>query len=230
MDHSASALEQALKASEDEREKLNRILREVEGKLNLVLRNVTDIIYTLDDNGLITFINDGIRGFGFTPHELVGLDIFEIVHPEDRDRAFYHVKERRCGERGTRSFELRLATRAVCPEKPSPGKMDRQRLFSLNAEGQWAIKDKGNSEFVGTIGIVKPLQQYGARDVSEITGTVEEAEKGDTKLIPICSHCKKIRMNNGNWKSIEAFLQENGQLTMTHTICDDCVVDHFPGV
>ncbi len=49
-----------------------------------------------------------------------------------------------------------------------------------------------------------------------------------SKLVPICSSCKKIRDDSGYWHQIEAYLQENLHLNFTHGICPDCVKKLYP--
>lgn len=42
-------------------------------------------------------------------------------------------------------------------------------------------------------------------------------------LLPICSHCHKIRNDEGYWKSIENYIEEHSEAQFTHSICNDCV-------
>ncbi|HCZ32869.1 MAG TPA: hypothetical protein DHV93_05080, partial [Holophagaceae bacterium] len=41
-------------------------------------------------------------------------------------------------------------------------------------------------------------------------------------MLPICSHCKKIRDDRGYWNQIEAYLNEHTDAEFTHGICPDC--------
>ena len=43
------------------------------------------------------------------------------------------------------------------------------------------------------------------------------------RLLPICSHCKKIRDDEGFWEDVDAYLESHARLTFTHGICPDCV-------
>ncbi len=42
-------------------------------------------------------------------------------------------------------------------------------------------------------------------------------------LLPMCSHCKKIRDDEGFWKQVDAYLEAHSQLTFTHGICPGCL-------
>lgn len=41
-------------------------------------------------------------------------------------------------------------------------------------------------------------------------------------LLPICSHCKKIRDSQGDWEKIDSYIQKHTDATFTHGICPDC--------
>jgi hypothetical protein len=47
-------------------------------------------------------------------------------------------------------------------------------------------------------------------------------------MLPICSHCKKIRDDKGYWNQIEAYLNEHTEAEFTHGICPDCAKEIFP--
>lgn len=46
-------------------------------------------------------------------------------------------------------------------------------------------------------------------------------------MIPICSHCKSVRDESGSWHRIETYLREHSQATLTHSICEACLREHF---
>jgi len=48
------------------------------------------------------------------------------------------------------------------------------------------------------------------------------------KLVPICSSCKKIKDEKGNWHQIEAYFQEHLHMNFTHGICPDCLNKLYP--
>jgi DNA-binding NtrC family response regulator len=41
-------------------------------------------------------------------------------------------------------------------------------------------------------------------------------------LIPICAWCKKIRDDQGFWKSVEAYIEEHTAAEFTHGMCPEC--------
>jgi sensor domain CHASE-containing protein len=47
-------------------------------------------------------------------------------------------------------------------------------------------------------------------------------------LLPICSHCKKIRDDKGYWNQIEAYIQDHSDAKFSHSICQECAQKHYP--
>ena len=47
-------------------------------------------------------------------------------------------------------------------------------------------------------------------------------------LLPICSHCKKVRDDKGYWKQVEGYISEHSEAKFSHGICPDCLVEHYP--
>jgi len=47
-------------------------------------------------------------------------------------------------------------------------------------------------------------------------------------LLPICSHCKKIRDDKGYWNQIEAYIQDRSEAEFSHSICQECAKKYYP--
>jgi|GEM_PF-4599195 len=41
-------------------------------------------------------------------------------------------------------------------------------------------------------------------------------------MLPICSSCKKIKTNHGEWTQLESYIQSHSEAEFTHGICNDC--------
>lgn len=46
-------------------------------------------------------------------------------------------------------------------------------------------------------------------------------------LLPICSHCRKIRDDKGYWNQIEAYIQKHSDATFSHSICEACAEKYY---
>jgi DNA-binding NtrC family response regulator len=49
-------------------------------------------------------------------------------------------------------------------------------------------------------------------------------------LLPICSHCKKIRDDKGYWNQVEAYIQEKSEARFSHGICQECAKKYYPDI
>lgn len=52
-------------------------------------------------------------------------------------------------------------------------------------------------------------------------------------IIPICSHCRKLRTEVGQWKQLEQYFRERSDTLFSHGICPDCLAkvyetEHLP--
>lgn len=86
-----------------------------------------------------------------------------------------------------------------------------------------------------TVGIVAI-----ASDISELVASEKERERIIKKLetaldeiktlsglLPICSHCKKIR-DGKEWTRIESYVSSHSEAEFSHGICPECAKKHYP--
>lgn len=61
-----------------------QMLRESEKKYRMLVENLNEIIYTLDEKAFITYVSQNIENIsGFTFDETIGKRFTDFVHPED---------------------------------------------------------------------------------------------------------------------------------------------------
>lgn len=46
-------------------------------------------------------------------------------------------------------------------------------------------------------------------------------------LLPICSHCKKIRDDGGYWEHVEKYISDHTEAQFTHGICPECLTRYY---
>jgi PAS domain S-box-containing protein len=128
-----------------------------ERRFRFMVQNSPDMIYTLDRNGIFTFINDAAEQlFGFRSDYLIGKSYDTILYHEDVDKARWHFNERRTGKRATSGFEIRLRT--IPPIRRGDLKHADFAVVELNATGVYRYaRADGNRELIGTYGVVRDM-------------------------------------------------------------------------
>lgn len=46
-------------------------------------------------------------------------------------------------------------------------------------------------------------------------------------ILPICSYCKKIRNQEGDWEQMELYVTRRSEAEFSHSICPDCMQAHY---
>jgi hypothetical protein len=49
-------------------------------------------------------------------------------------------------------------------------------------------------------------------------------------ILPICSSCKKIRDEKGDWHNIEDYIGTRSEADFSHSICPVCAKRLYPGI
>jgi uncharacterized PurR-regulated membrane protein YhhQ (DUF165 family) len=65
--------------------------------------------------------------------------------------------------------------------------------------------------------------------IQELKQTLSEV-KTLRGYLPICSHCKKIRDDQGYWQQIETYMREHTEAEFSHSICPDCAKKLYPNL
>lgn len=47
-------------------------------------------------------------------------------------------------------------------------------------------------------------------------------------IIPICSHCHKIRNDQKSWERIENYIEHHSKAKFSHSICPECLDKYYP--
>jgi len=188
-------------------------------EIDSIVKTVPDIVYRLDSNGRLTFVNDSIKRYGYLPEELIGTKVMKLVYPEDREKAIHKIEERRTGDRSTKSFETRLITKNQTPIS--------FEVFLISAEGLYSPAKFGTGNFLGTQGIARDItaRKQAEEEREELISKLQEALENIKTLkglLPICANCKNIRDDKGYWNQIEAYLRDHSDATFSHSICPPC--------
>ena len=199
-------------------------LQETKHFLEAIVSNSPDIIYILDKEGKIKFINEAIKNYGYNPKSLIGKSILDIVHPEDKDKALYKINERRTGKRRTKTLEIRLVKKnnSVIPLETNIANFKYDSLFKINAEGVYKDGKAVSKNFYGTQGIARDITMRKNMDkiLQEAYRNLEtEVEKRTNELVDMNG---KLLKENAIRRKTEKDLMMNAEryLMLFNSISD----------
>ena len=117
-----------------------------------------------------------------------------------------------------------------CSEKVKKDE-DGNNIWTL-VQSDAALRDKSGDpiavlEISRNITDQKLAEKNKAEQLSKLKGAISDIKKIDCTL-PICSHCKDIRNEEGGWEQIEFYIRAHAGTEFTHSICPSCCVKHYP--
>ena len=163
LEEAFSTMVEKLRITIAARHEAEKKLAKSEKMLVSIVKAVPDIIYRLDLQGRIIFINDAVKKYGYKPIELINKNIFDIVHPEDQTKAHSLFNKREIQE-----FEIRLFNNVSM--KP---------VFFIKAEGLYNAEKQGTDSFIGTQGIASDitLQKQTEKEKLELEDQLRHSQK-----------------------------------------------------
>jgi PAS domain S-box-containing protein len=77
-----------------ERKRIEKRLRESEGRFRALIQNALDIIMVTDADGTIGYLSPSVeRTLGYRPEEMLGTNTGDYVHPDDLEKGFKELAE-----------------------------------------------------------------------------------------------------------------------------------------
>jgi PAS domain S-box-containing protein len=182
--------------------------------LSTMVKNLNDAILAIDNHGLIRFIsNEAELILGKAKNELMDKSLNEIF-----------------------TFK-------------NPGKLpeDPIKILLSNPADEHLVNLISSNNQLKTIKIsISPITDNTSQVIGLIItfyrydepGTPEELNnemmnrklKQLSKLIGICSFCKKIRDEGGHWAQMESYLQRQFDILFSHGVCPECTKKYYPDV
>ena len=69
-----------------------------EERYRVLADNASDIVITIDDQGILTYVSPSIRRLGHAPEDVIGRSPLPLVHPDDREAVGGRMRVRRLSE------------------------------------------------------------------------------------------------------------------------------------
>lgn len=194
------------------------------------------VLIAADDSATIRFLESSIDSWGYKT--MVVFNDRELLHRMERElRPTLVILDG--AMQGVNSLALCRRIRL------SPGKT-RTYIILLAADGseEQAFPDpaRGPDDL-----LARPLTgtelyvhlRTGMRvmdletEVSQLTTDLARAANKIERLgglLPICSHCKKIRDDSGYWNELEKYISDHSDAEFSHAICPSCLAKYYPDV
>ena len=81
--------------------------------------------------------------------------------------------------------------------------------------------------FIRDISQRRELEDEKDRTMAKLKSALDEI-KTLQGILPMCSFCKKIRNDLGEWEQIDVFIDKNSMADVSHSICPDCMKKNYP--
>src|SRR5690606_29514063 len=138
-----------------------------------IVNSSPDIVFILDRQGRFSFLNSKVETLlGYPKEQLLGQPCWQLVDPQDMERARYIFGERPTNKQSPRSMELRLKAYGESGARRHfeitvfPIESSEQGIRVISADNPSTLS---NRRFIGTYGT--------ARDISERKEAEERSEE-----------------------------------------------------
>lgn len=152
------------------------------------------------------------RTLGFTREELQSSQMFDFVHPDDRERTLEQNRVVRSGGQA-----LGFENRYRCKD-------GSYRWFRWNATAD--LKHELIYSLARDITESKRAEEERERLVRELQAALGEVREL-REILPICMYCKSIRNDQNYWQSVETYIANHARVQLSHGICPNCYNNVF---
>jgi len=211
-----SAAIQGIARDISHRRRIEMELEESEQRYKILVESSRGLICTHDLDGVLLAVSQtAADSLGYSIDELVGRNLCDFLVPEVKDRFSDYL-------------------RAVIANREHAG-----LLRGLNKNGEEVVwfyfntlaAPPGKAPYI--LGHAQDVTELvcGDDDRDQLIGKLQKAlrqVKALTGMLPICSACKNIRDNKGDWKKFEKYFTENSDVEFTHAICPNCAKALYP--
>ncbi|MCF7858120.1 MAG: response regulator [Candidatus Cloacimonetes bacterium] len=182
---------------------------------SIFLSNPEPCVY-LDTDFTVLDINPRFSEFfGYSPAEVKGKNIDDLIIPDTKKDEAAKLSDQSLY--GYVYFDTKRLT-----------KTGDIVSVSISA-APILIKGKATGTFVIYKDITerKKVEKERKELIIKLKKTLDEVKTLEG-MIPICSHCKKIRDDSGFWGNVEHYIAKHSNVDFSHGICPDCLQKHFP--
>lgn len=225
LDHSIRYV-QELARKEKERQDALAALQKSEENYRMLVNNLPGVVFKGYQDWSIEFYDNKIEEFtGYKKEDFVSrrMKWCDVILPEDLQKIKKQfVKALKTNKLYKREYRIRTP---------------KGKIVWIHSKGQIIIDQTGAIDHIAGV-------FFNITELKEAKEKRKKAEKEREKLIvelkdalaqvktlkgllPICSHCKKIRDDEGYWQQIEKYIHDRSEAEFSHGICPDCFKKHY---
>lgn len=174
--------------------------------------------FTFTSEALIKEVNlAGASLLGMDRQKLINARFRRFVSPEDFDKWDQHIMS---------VFKQGHKQRCELSLKREDDSAFNVLLESIRIEagdGSYVVRT-AVSDITERKKVEETLQRYSA-ELEKSNKELQEAlakVKTLSRMLPICSYCKKIRDDKGYWNQVEAYISEHTDTVFSHGMCPEC--------
>ncbi len=86
-----------------------------------------------------------------------------------------------------------------------------------------------NNSLEGEIQVRKKIEDKQKKLIAELQTAITEI-KTLRGIVPICSHCKQIRDDQGYWNRVDTYISQHTEAMFSHSICPSCLKKYYKDV
>jgi PAS domain S-box-containing protein len=200
------------------RKQVEERLRESDERYRGLFERSLDLVYLCDFEGNFIDANDAaLEGLGYTKKDIKSLNFMSLLDKDQLPRAIEVVEEmlKTGSQKSTAEFQLK--------------RKDGKHIY-IESKGAIIYRDGKPFAIQGVARNIterKKLEEEREKMIYELRQALKEVKQLGG-LLPICSHCKKIRDDKGYWNQIEAYIQDHSDAEFSHSICQECAKKYYP--
>jgi len=197
-----------------DRKRMEHALSESEQRYRAIFETAGDAIFIIDAEGentgkIVAANNTASDMHGYSREELLSMNIQDLNTSD------------------TAKLAPSMISRIIAGETMKTELMHRRKdgtVFSLEVTAV-LMEVEGHKYILGfdrDITNRKTAEQEKEMLISHLRSALAGLKRL-RGLLPICAWCKKVRDDQGYWKQVEKYIEENSEASFTHGICPECL-------
>ncbi len=184
----------------------------------LVTSSASVIIYISPDHKIREFNPEAERLYGVRREEVLGKDYFKLFLPEEVRVLVEDDMKQVLSGIAIRGFENSVST-----------KHGQERMLSWNMQRTVNLSGEPTGVIASGHDITELRQSVVEREIiiTELQDALAQVKRL-SGMLPICSHCHKIRDDEGYWNQVADYITLHSEAVFSHGICPDCARKVYP--